>query len=487
DMDVTDEGDYTLHITDDNGCESSGELTLSHLPSPDFSLGNDREKCPGDTIMIETDPSFTRYEWNGDTSDDQPHFTEATSSGNYTLRVWNEEGCSSEEEVDITLRPAPDVDLGGDREACAGETFELEVGDYEEIYWTNGDKDVRSITASEGRHGVLVVNEYGCAGGDTIHVNWHPVPDIDLGPDLSICPADYPVTIEAPAGFERYQWQTGSNSRRIHAQLRDTVNKVNVWDENNCRAWDTKGVKTINEPGYSLGEDIEACEPEEVSIDAGTEIAREYGGEEDVSNINEYEWNTGSSNQEITVNESGQYHVEVFDGCFYLQDTVQVEYFPAPEIVALDTSIYAQVRVLTEDGTKPYRYALDDDSRMQDENTFKNVEDGTHTVYVEDDKECRATTEFSIQSEYDINVPGFFTPNNDGFNDTWEIEGIERLPESVIFIFDRYGKLLLKYKASDQPWDGEYMGRPVPSDDYWYVIHLKPVNKYLKGNVTIKR
>ncbi|MGM0375736.1 MAG: T9SS type B sorting domain-containing protein, partial [Bacteroidota bacterium] len=158
DMEVSDEGDYTLHITDNHGCESSGTLTLSHLPVPEFNLGDDRDKCPGDTIMIETDPSFTRYEWNGDSSDDQAYHIEVSSSTTQSLQVWNEEGCTSEDEVSISLLPQPDVDLGGDREGCPGEKFELEVDDYDEIYWTNGDKDIRSITASKGRHGVLVVN-----------------------------------------------------------------------------------------------------------------------------------------------------------------------------------------------------------------------------------------------------------------------------------------------------------------------------------------
>jgi len=92
-----------------------------------------------------------------------------------------------------------------------------------------------------------------------------------------------------------------------------------------------------------------------------------------------------------------------------------------------------------------------------------------------------------FESSYDITVPNFFTPNGDGFNDTWVIDGLEGLPESIIYIYDRYGKLLKKYGSNDPAWNGEYLNQPVPSDDYWYVIHLLPVDKYIRGNVTLKR
>ena len=98
-----------------------------------------------------------------------------------------------------------------------------------------------------------------------------------------------------------------------------------------------------------------------------------------------------------------------------------------------------------------------------------------------------ADSTFFLDVSYELDIPNFFTPNNDGQNDKWVIGGIERLPESKISIYDRYGKLLRKYSASEPGWNGEYLSKPVPSDDYWYVIELKPVNKIIKGNITIVR
>jgi hypothetical protein len=155
---VSEEGSYSLNITDNNGCENSENLWLTHLPTPRFSLGPDRDKCFGDTIMIEADPLFTRYEWNGDHSDRQANFIELSTSGTYSLEVFTANGCSSIAQTNIGLNPLPAVDLGPDITGCAGKTVTLTVANYPEIYWSNREKNVNSITAERGRHSVKVID-----------------------------------------------------------------------------------------------------------------------------------------------------------------------------------------------------------------------------------------------------------------------------------------------------------------------------------------
>ena len=64
---------------------------------------------------------------------------------------------------------------------------------------------------------------------------------------------------------------------------------------------------------------------------------------------------------------------------------------------------------------------------------------------------------------------------------------MDKFPDSIIKIYDRYGKLLIEYKASEPGWNGEYLDKPVPSDAYWYVIEVLPLEKMLKGHITLKR
>lgn len=488
---VSEVGNYTLNIVDNNNCSNTGTLALTHLPAPKFVLGADDDKCLGDTLMVMTQPSFTRYEWNGNTDDGQTNVFETQASGlnlDFSLQIWDENGCTATESASIDVFSLPVVDLGPDRTTCPGETMTLTVPSFNEIYWTTREENVTSVTVANGKHKVKVVDNNGCVAQDSMTFTWYDAPAVELGPDVFICPVEYPLEIEAPQGFQSYTWHNGATGRIITADLLDTLNTVYIIDGNGCIGWDTKVVDILPTPRYELGNDTTACDSDELFIDAGTERISEYAGEQTITPFISYEWNTGNTDQNLEITEPGDYWVEIFDGCFFLRDTIHVEYYPSPEITRLDTLYYAQVSVFAENGTKPYRFALNEEDRLQDENTFKNVQNGEHTAYVEDKNGCTAFTVFTLNSTYDIDVPNFFTPNNDGFNDTWQIEGLDRLPDSEVSIFDRYGKLLRRFKASESiSWDGEYQNKPVPSDDYWYVIHLEPIDKIIKGNVTVKR
>jgi gliding motility-associated-like protein len=60
-------------------------------------------------------------------------------------------------------------------------------------------------------------------------------------------------------------------------------------------------------------------------------------------------------------------------------------------------------------------------------------------------------------------------------------------PDAEIEIYDRYGKLLIRYHGSDLGWDGTYRGIPQPSTDYWYIINIGELDKRAVGHFTLKR
>ena len=82
----------------------------------------------------------------------------------------------------------------------------------------------------------------------------------------------------------------------------------------------------------------------------------------------------------------------------------------------------------------------------------------------------------------------YFTPNGDGVNDKWMVEGIESAPNAHIMIYDRHSKLLYKCLGSEfQGWDGTFEGHHMVQDDYWYVILIPETNETLSGHFTLKR
>jgi gliding motility-associated-like protein len=123
-------------------------------------------------------------------------------------------------------------------------------------------------------------------------------------------------------------------------------------------------------------------------------------------------------------------------------------------------------------GIGDYEYAIDDKTGpYQDEPVFENIRPGLHTIYIRDKNECGI-------AQIDVSIIGykkFFTPNGDGIHDTWNIIGLSKInqPKTKIYIFDRYGKLLKELDPLSPGWDGTFIGKPMPSTDYWFRVQLE--------------
>ncbi len=85
----------------------------------------------------------------------------------------------------------------------------------------------------------------------------------------------------------------------------------------------------------------------------------------------------------------------------------------------------------------------------------------------------------------EFKIPNVFTPNGDGINDLFVIQGLS--PYSSLLIYDRSGKELLSVDAYDNSWDGSDMeGNPLPEDTYWYVLITPGLDGTYKGQIYLK-
>ena len=121
---------------------------------------------------------------------------------------------------------------------------------------------------------------------------------------------------------------------------------------------------------------------------------------------------------------------------------------------------------------------------FKDSNVFSGVKPGFHTVYVRDKNDC-GTVKKNIAV---IGFPKFFTPNGDGYNDTWHVYGINTPDQanSEVYIFDRYGKLIIQLNPLGTGWDGTYNGASMPTSDYWFYLKLQD-NKIFRGHFSLKQ
>ncbi len=205
-----------------------------------------------------------------------------------------------------------------------------------------------------------------------------------------------------------------------------------------------------------------------------------------------YLWSTGETSPSITVTSDGTYSVTITNANGCQKDrTITVTLSNSATIDVIDIMDVSDNNTVTinASGLGDYEYAIEFNGQQptifQDSNVFTNVPPGFHRVLIRDKNGCLPITTQDIAV---VGFPKFFTPNGDSFNDTWNVKGVSstHLGNSLIYIFDRYGKLLTQINPLGNGWDGNYNKRPMPSSSYWYRVELED-GRLLKGSFVLKR
>ena len=85
----------------------------------------------------------------------------------------------------------------------------------------------------------------------------------------------------------------------------------------------------------------------------------------------------------------------------------------------------------------------------------------------------------------DLFIPSGFSPNGDGINDFWQIVGIDKYPNTNVYIYNRLGIKVFSSDNYKNDWNGFFNGVKVPDGTYFYEIILGP-NMIKKGYVYVK-
>lgn len=156
----------------------------------------------------------------------------------------------------------------------------------------------------------------------------------------------------------------------------------------------------------------------------------------------------------------------------------------------------ADIQILNITGGTPlYTYVLSTaGGNITGSNYFADVPISNYPLIITDSENCKDTSWIDMTT---VQCPPIipqevFTPNEDGFNDTWLIRNIEFYPKNKIFIFDRWGQRVYHKEgySNAEGWDAKYMGGDTPVSTYYYVIELefdKQDKKVFKGPVSILR
>lgn len=121
-----------------------------------------------------------------------------------------------------------------------------------------------------------------------------------------------------------------------------------------------------------------------------------------------------------------------------------------------------------------WRFTNADSSAIQNPSyQFKAVGSYTVTLIAYNSLGCADTFELKpiiVVADSALQIPNAFSPNNDGINDTWVIKGLQGATNYTIHIFNRWGQRIYSSKGYSKAWDGNYNGKLLPVDTYYYVI-----------------
>jgi gliding motility-associated-like protein len=254
---------------------------------------------------------------------------------------------------------------------------------------------------------------------------------------------------------------------------------VKIKNNNQCFSISTANLVVLYTPVLEADETLFYCTntyPETITL---------FGGVlNDLPNNYYYEWlfngvPTGVNTTFNNINETGTYTVIVTDpnGCSSSRTiTVNASSTAIIESISIEGIAPNNTVTINSSGAGVYEFAIDDpNSSYQNDATFFNLSEGFHTIYIRDINGC-GTTEETISV---LGFPKFFTPNNDGDNDTWRVIGTNTQFNAIesVQIFNRYGKLITTQTTLSGGWNGTFNGNKLPSDDYWFIA------KFLDGKI----
>ena len=349
-------GNYSVTVTNFNGCSTSDDINVGYYPLPLVDLGMDIVVPFGSSVTLDGGTGFTSYIWsNGMTT----QTINVTISGFYSVTVTDNNGCTNSDEIHITVEnevPVFTVSLGSDHTLCEGETIILTPvitnGTSPFTYtWSDGSTAAYlQVTASVTTTYSVTITDAGLiSASDEVLITVNPIPAIDLGPDISSCDGNSLVIFVFEPGT--YLWSTGSTMDHILVSAAGNYS-VTVTNTNGCNNSDDINVIYYPLPTVNLGADITQTSGTTATLDAGAGFVS-------------YQWSNGESTQTISVTTNGIFSVTVTDlnGCSN-SDDIHVEFTGTTSgnlIIGNNITVCSGTTVTIEPdttyGTPPFTYS----------------------------------------------------------------------------------------------------------------------------------
>ncbi len=472
---VTAPGQFWVEVANDCG-SGADTISVTFTEPFDFTLGNDTSFCYGQSIVLDPGGGFANYLWQNGSANQT---LTAYSTGTYWVAVSDANGCSVTDSIYIEVFQTFSFSLGNDTVTiCAGDyTFLEGPAGYSGYLWQDGSTFQSILADTEGIYWLEVTDEHGCAARDSVQVIVSIIPDDLLGADTVICP-DETITLQAPLGYWLYVWQDGSVGMEYSTNVPGEF-WVTVQDAFGCIGADTVKVESFATPSLGLGETHWICEGDSILLSIG----EGYGS---------YLWHDGSHNPDFWTADEGFYKVQVETICGTFSDSVSIYFHQGHIDLGNDTVIHSGEKVLLSPGPGYTNFLWSTGSTA---NTLNVGEAGTYWLEAFDGF-CYVLDSIRVDVFSDITVPNVFTPNSDGYNDTFFAtttypDGIFNFKMTIV---NRWGRIVHEMNNIQDEWNGKINGSNASEGVYFWTCDYqtldragKIVNRSQQGSVTIIR
>jgi gliding motility-associated-like protein len=411
--------------------------------------------------------------------------------------------------------PPINVDMGPDQQLDCLEDLVVNptVDGGSETYdyvWINAEGDTLTLAAILEMQGIgvgpgtLTLNVFDeclSQASDDIEVSFPPVPvNVDLGPDLSVTCLDTSLImpeVSGGIGDYSYEWfEDGisfSADTQVEVHTGETV-EISLFVEDQCGNSNQDEMSVIIPPEpieLTTHNDTVICYGD--SIQLFTFATGGQGGysyewnpinEQDVTEVEERLWETTTFNI---------YAVDVCGNATEADILVQVE-----EVVANfnydEVGSWGLEFINASNYEGDYLWDFDDGTTSTEENpshTYFDMQPHTITLFLTTENMCTDSASITYYPDAGIYIPDAFTPNSDGINDFFKVEGHD-VEEFEIWIFNRWGNQVYHSTSIDEVWDGGHKEGDYFVEDEVYTYRIKATgiagNEIEKsGNILIIR
>jgi gliding motility-associated-like protein len=491
-------GVYDVVVIDSNFCQFS--VTFELLAPPPIASNAEviGVSCSGlcdaeiNTSIAGADASSS-ISWTGpDGFSSTAADLTGLCAGDYVLSVADPiSGCTLEETISI-VDPGVltvSINLSGDCAlgtvtACAVVTGGTAPIAYD---WSNGGNlDCANVTAS-GDLTVTVTDANGCPSAtatENVQVPTAPfaINGVDTDASCGACNGNIDVTVTGGSAGFTYQWANGEQTEDLN-NLCEGLYSVIVTDALGCS--DELSFSITQSVGLVVTLDITnaLC----AGDSTGAVSVTTNGGTPEFT----YSWTDADANvigieSSIDGLPAGAYNVAVSDasGC----DTTAAFTIAAPQALSLTitlseysiaTNTYnisspagnnGSIEVDVQNGTPEYTYNWTPNTIATDEPNPTDLIAGEYSLQVVDANGCVLDTVITLVDPDALKLYTALSPNGDGSNDTYVIDGVQDCPDNQFKVFNRWGNLVYEKDSYLNEWFGQDMDGNTLSDGTYFVV-----------------